>query len=268
MLELAETRDAGQIERFLLADRDLHLYEIGDLDPFFWPKTRWFGAWSGENLSALALLYAAPGLDALLLLERRNPEAAAWLLEQLSNLIETRFYSHLSPGLVAALGGRDRETHGTFLKMRLRDDAQLEADHPAVRRLDTSDLDELRSLYAAAYPGNWFDPRMLETEQYFGFGPRGALEAVAGVHVFGPQQGVAAIGNVATRPSARGRGRAAAVTRALCRSLLESGAACVGLNVNADNDAAIRCYERLGFERVATYEEWMVTERAPESPRA
>ena len=33
----------------------------------------------------------------------------------------------------------------------------------------------------------------------------------------------------------------------------------IGLNVKADNTAAIACYERLGFRPVAEYEEVMLT---------
>ncbi|WP_225854415.1 GNAT family N-acetyltransferase [Micromonospora sp. ALFpr18c] len=35
----------------------------------------------------------------------------------------------------------------------------------------------------------------------------------------------------------------------------------VTLNVKADNAAAVRLYERVGFTRVADYDEWTVTAR-------
>ncbi|TES89391.1 MAG: GNAT family N-acetyltransferase, partial [Anaerolineales bacterium] len=34
-----------------------------------------------------------------------------------------------------------------------------------------------------------------------------------------------------------------------------------GLNVHSDNTAAIRVYEKIGFEIVGTYHEWMVTRK-------
>ncbi len=246
------------IEPFLRADAPLHIYEIGDLDPFFWPKTTWYGAYRDDQLEALALRYAAPGLDAVLLLERTRVEAAAWLGGQLATTLTGRFYSHLSPGLVDALGSRVRTAHGCYDKMTLAPNAALPAVRDDVRRLGEGDLEALRSLYVEAYPGNWFDARMLQTGQYFGGFEGGRLRAVAGIHVFGPEQGVAALGNVATHPGARGRGWASAVTTAVCRSLRTAGVGLIGLNVRADNAPAIACYRRLGFSKVAAYEEWMV----------
>jgi predicted GNAT family acetyltransferase len=76
------------------------------------------------------------------------------------------------------------------------------------------------------------------------------------VHVHAPTYRVAALGGIATRPDARGKGLAGVVTAGLCKSLLEA-ADDIGLNVKADNAPAIRCYRRLGFEVIGSYEEFM-----------
>lgn len=120
-------------------------------------------------------------------------------------------------------------------------------------------LYELVDLYARAYPGNWFDARMLATGQYFGIRRGTAIVAVAGIHVFAPGHGVAALGNVTTDPLERGRGLARRTVARLCRSLLDSGCTTIGLDVHADNAAAIHCYERLGFAIEAEYDEFMIS---------
>jgi ribosomal protein S18 acetylase RimI-like enzyme len=66
---------------------------------------------------------------------------------------------------------------------------------------------------------------------------------------------VAALGNIVTHPACRGQGLARAATAGLCRSLRES-VDHIGLNVAADNVAAIRCYERLGFATIGHYGEF------------
>jgi predicted GNAT family acetyltransferase len=78
---------------------------------------------------------------------------------------------------------------------------------------------------------------------------------VAGVHVYSPAWGVAALGNVATLPGSRGRGLARGACAALTRLLLDDGIDTIALNVRSDNGAAIRAYEQIGFEPVAEYVE-------------
>jgi ribosomal protein S18 acetylase RimI-like enzyme len=56
------------------------------------------------------------------------------------------------------------------------------------------------------------------------------------------------------------------VTARICRSL-RAEVDHVGLNVRADNRAAIACYERLGFAPVAPYEEHLVIDRGAGSGR-
>lgn len=99
---------------------------------------------------------------------------------------------------------------------------------------------------------------MLKTNQYFGIhGPRG-LVSVAGIHVYSPTYRVAALGNITTHPDFRRQGLGKAVTAKLCLSLLET-VKHVGLNVQVDNEEAIRCYRRLGFEVIGSYGEWMAS---------
>jgi ribosomal protein S18 acetylase RimI-like enzyme len=175
-----------------------------------------------------------------------------------------RFYAHLTEGVADALTGEYHlQAHGTFHKMGLTDRSRVAAfsGFEAVA-LTASDMDELLALYAASYPGNWFVPRMLQTGCYFGIRSGGALVCVAGVHVYSPHHKVAALGNVTTRPDARGQGLATAATAKLCQSLLQAGIEHVGLNVKADNHPAVACYKKLGFERIADYGEYTVVESA------
>jgi ribosomal protein S18 acetylase RimI-like enzyme len=126
-----------------------------------------------------------------------------------------------------------------------------------VEFLQRADQSALQAFYDQSYPGNWFDPRMLETGQYVGVREAGAIRCAAGIHVFSAQYGVAALGNIATDPRARRRGLAKRATARLCQSLLEH-LDTISLNVKADNIAAIRCYEALGFSVIAEYDEFMV----------
>jgi ribosomal protein S18 acetylase RimI-like enzyme len=256
-MSLFKLQDRVQIEQFLRQDVERYLYELGDLDDFFWPYTTWYAVGKGAAIEQLALLYR--GIDPIVLLvqERENVSSPGWLRQVLPHLPE-RFYAHLSPGVEQALIGRYAlQSHGRHWKMALRHRAALMATEvDGVVRLESTDLDALQALYDAAYPGNWFDPRMLQTGQYFGVWEDGRLISAGGVHVYSPAYGAAAIGNITTLPERRGQGLARRVTAQLCRSLLQE-VSVIGLNVLVENHAALACYRRLGFEEVAIYEEFM-----------
>ena len=254
--------DKTSIESFLRKDAELHIYSIGDLDDFFWSYTTWYGLPAGNGFEAIALLYAGQELPTLLALSDR-PGVMAGLLRSIMPLLPQRFYAHLSPGLEGVF----RETHsldchGAHYKMALRRPPGL--DNPPccdVVRLGSSNLDDLRRLYQDSYPGNWFEPRMLETNQYFGIRIRGRLVSAAGVQVYSEMYRVAALGNIATHPAYRRRGYGRVVTAQLCRSLMEK-VDHIGLNVKADNEAAVCCYQKVGFEVNASYGEFAI-ERKP-----
>ncbi|HEX7974493.1 MAG TPA: GNAT family N-acetyltransferase, partial [Anaerolineales bacterium] len=253
--------DRSEIEAYLRRSPALHLYELGDLDDFFWPYTTWYAWAEGGTLRALFLVYTGTALPVLLALGEAPSEALAGLLKAARPFLPGRFYAHFSPGLAQVFDGeRQFEPHGGYLKMVLSDPARLAGVQASgVQPLGPADLPEVEAFYRQAYPGNWFDPRMLETGCYYGVRRQERLACVAGVHVYSPVYRVAALGNIATLPEFRGQGLAGAATARLCQEL-RWRVDTVGLNVRRDNAPAIACYTRLGFTPCAEYEECMVGE--------
>jgi RimJ/RimL family protein N-acetyltransferase len=257
-LAFVQLTDRPRIESFLRLDPDLHVYGLGDLDEFFWPQTTWYGSEKADALREIVLVYAGRGLPTVVGISRR-PAPLRKLLAEVAPLLPPRFYAHLSPGVKKVFEKTHRlGSQGAHYKMILRDRLRATGmDCPRVDRLTTKDSDDLIRLYDESYPGNWFDRRMLETQQYFGLRVEGRLVSVAGVHVYSEQYRVAAIGNVVTHPDHRNRGYSTLVTARLCQSLLEK-VDLIGLNAKADNEPALACYARLGFEITAPYGEFTV----------
>ena len=224
-----EITDRSLLERFLRKDPALHIYEIGDLDPFFWPSTRWFG-WAPDGpskLEAVALLYSSPGTRSLLALERRRPDAARALLTVILDDLPDEFYAHLSLPLAQVFRDAGWRVTTEIPSRKLVLDTQAFEEHFSsasqtdvsttpgeVVQLAPRDLEDVLAFYKEAYPANWFDPRMLETGQYFGALTPSGLAAIAGIHVYSPAYRVAALGNVATHPHHRRKGWGTRVTQA------------------------------------------------------
>ena len=249
--------ERDQIETILRRNTAVNLYGIGDLDEFFWPRTVWY-ALEAEDPSVVALLYVGADIPVLLLLE--DSTESRELLVAVVDVLPARFYAHLHPRLVATLERSYRfASNGLHHKMALVSPEAVHAvDTAQAEALDPADLVAARQLYRDSYPGNWFDPRMLETGQYVGIRRGGRLVSIAGIHVYSPNYAVAALGNITTLPTLRGQGLGSLVTAACCQTLLRT-VEVVGLNVKADNKLAIRCYRRLGFAHVSDYVEGMAT---------
>lgn len=245
-----------EIAAFLRRTPLLHLYSIGDLDDFFWPYTLWYAAKEQDQIAELALLYTGQ-TDPTLLAITEQPGVMQDLLRSMLPLLPRHLYAHLSPEVESALSDQYMITpRGLHYKMALLDSSGLDnVDSSATIQLLTADAPELQQFYDASYPGNWFDPRMLETGCYYGVRRDSALVSVAGIHVFSPKYRVAALGNITTHPDFRGQGLATQATAALCRALLRD-VDLIGLNVHASNSSAIACYKRLGFDIVTSYGEY------------
>lgn len=260
MTNLVCLHDRAVLDAFLRADARMHLYELGDLDDFFFPHTQWWGLEERGRLVAVALLYAAGELPVLVALGRdRDPNVRA-LLEKLRPLLPRRVYAHLAVGCADALGPSFRlDPRGLHDRMVLVEPTFLDdVDSREAVRFGPADAHDLEAFYASAYPNHWFDARMLDTGVYRGVRRDGRIVSVAGVHVLSKQRRVAAIGNVATNAAYRGKGLARISCAALCKDLLTM-ADVIGLNVLSSDPAPIGLYEDLGFARVGSYDEIMVT---------
>jgi len=249
-----------EVERFCRGNPSLHLYALGDLDDFFWPHTTWYALRERGQVRQLVLLYTGQPLPCVLAYAEQPAGPMRDLLRELLRVLPRRFYAHLTEEIADVLADDFRiRPHGTYHKMGLTDRSRLAGfDGSGAVALAAADTDDLLALYAASYPGNWFVPRMLETGCYYGIRRGPVLVSVAGVHVYSPRYKVAALGNITTRPDARGQGLATTATARLCQELVRAGIEHVGLNVKADNRSAIACYRKLGFERVADYGEYTV----------
>jgi len=250
-----------RIYTFLKKDVSLHIYPIGDLDDFFWPFTNWYGLVDNGQLREVVLLYFGQSSPTLLALSRNNARLHD-LLEKIKPLLPPLFYAHLSPTVQAAFESTHSLTHhGKHQKMTLAEEATLPAaEQDEVQRISAAESDAVKSFYRTSYPGNWFDPRMLESGQYAGIKKRGKYVCIAGVHVYSTTYNVAALGNIATHPRYRDQGLATKVTAYLCRSL-QREVGTIGLNVRVDNKPAIACYKKLGFKRVAEYHEYTIRKK-------
>jgi ribosomal protein S18 acetylase RimI-like enzyme len=147
-------------------------------------------------------------------------------------------------------------------RMRLPVEAPLpdaEAAGAACRRLVPADLPAVELMFASAEnedeEPDFFAGSMLARGVYHGVWSGDTLDAIAGTHVLAPESGVAAIGNVFTRPPARGKGLARATTAAVARELRAGGIATIVLNVRRSNGPAISVYRRLGFDVHGEFDE-------------
>ena len=259
-MQLVSLHDKHEIEPFLRQNLFTHLFECSDLDDHYWPYTIWFGLKDGGNLRQLALLYTGLPTPVLLANADRPCEMMSDLLQCIVPLLPRRVYAHMHPAHVEAIADHFSVTpRGMFYRMGLLDASRIwDIDTSRVDVLAESDIPALEALYRASYPDNSFNPQLVKTGWYYGIRNGSAIISVAGVHVCASAYKVAALGNVTTHPSMRGRGMSRAACARLCQSLMHNGVEHIGLSVKTDNASAIACYTTLGFEKIIEHGAYML----------
>lgn len=233
----------NDIRTILRRDSRWCVYALGDLSPRMFPKCRWF-------TPDLTLVLHDYGTSILFAMGSGSIEEA---LREVTWPVHLQVQSDALDA-VARLAMVTEVKHMQRMTWERR--AEIFNDD-RVTRLAADDVDALNRLYAdgtaSGESPDFFYPSMVTDGVFFGVYEDGALVAAAGTHLVSPREGAAAIGNVYTRRDRRGRGLGRTVTAAVMGGL--AGIETVGLNVRADNAAAIRVYESLGFVRHCEFTE-------------
>ncbi len=249
-------RDPAPIRAFLRRDPPMTAYALGDLDPALWTESAFWGARRGGELATVTLLYhglTPPVLTAF-------GEAAGFRATLEALTLPAELYVLLLPKHVADFRAFYR-LHNPHHEWRMVLEAERFAPPPldGVRPVLPEHVDALTALFRqAADPGEEivaFTPSQIARGAFFGVWRGEELLAVSGTHVWARAEGVTAIGNVFTRPDARGHGYATACTAAVVRRALREGMRWIVLNVRRENAPAIHIYEKLGFRRYGEFVE-------------
>jgi GNAT superfamily N-acetyltransferase len=243
-----------EIYIFLKRDKYQFAYHIGDLDDFFFNDCTFFGLYIDNILKELILLYSGLSLPTLLVF---GYDRLSVLLKGIVPSLPSKFFCHYQKGLEnILLPNYEMEYHGTHIKMKytgMLDNLQTSKKYNCIR-LTGKHTNQVLAFYDKTNPNTYFEPFMLETDKYYGILEGNEIISIAGVHVHSTHYNISVIGNVATDPIYRGLGYATSCVLTLLKSL-DQESDNIGLNVKADNFAAIRLYEKLGFIHHSEYEE-------------
>jgi ribosomal protein S18 acetylase RimI-like enzyme len=272
---------------FLWGDRFFADYALGDLDPAHFPFTEWFGAEDDGDLRAVVMLYNdltppiffatgdACGIEAILDQAVNLPQISLSIREEHLPVVEKFYRAEPVPMLKMALLPKDFKPVDTLPDVTLSAAKSLWPQSEILRReaaqTDTGELVELRETFAMTKlgvshmplleelyshgGGDAFRQRSLELGVFYGVFEGERLVSVAGTHIVSDSEHIAALGNVMTHPAYHGRGLATRATSAVCKELLDRGIEMIGLSVSRTNEAAIRVYEKIGFNRYVPFYE-------------
>ena len=243
-------------------------YAIADLRPDLARYCQWM---VGPDTSGLGLLFT--GLEPPILLSAGTPDGVAAALND-AELPDEVFLSIRTSHLPAVRRHYPRIDRHDMLRMALAPGQHVPAPSMPTVPLSIADEHRLQTLYqhGGEFAPDAFTPSQLNDGYFFGIEDEGgALTAAGGTHIAfrsdGPHsgnlqeshpqksdsidrilsQGVAAIGNVYTRPDCRGRGYGKALTASIVQALQSEGYGLIVLNVSERNLVARSIYEKLGF---------------------
>lgn len=247
MYRIETITNKALLRHYFEQDRALCGYALGDLDEKQWQVSHYLGAFQGESLESVGLIWH--GVVPPVVIQFGSDDAASDMLAQLPD----KFFYMLSESLLPLYQRHFEMPAITYLWRMVLDRANFRPVEGAngLRRLTEDDVPLLKRLYGSDGPRaddvDALSASQIKSGVFFGIFRDGALLAVAGSHFLTPSEGVASVGYVYTAPDERGKGYAKATTSAVVQTFFELGIRDIVLNVARPNIAAIRSYEQLGF---------------------
>ncbi len=249
--QLERIHDKSVLHQFLIQDRYANAYLLGKLDQAYDPFCKWYGQTDAQgNITNLMLLYQGLSIPVAFFDSAPDKDAHQFFLACQSYLPK-RFEFHVINENMSAF--REIYSIASCQKMhRMGLDRSHYKPNPElyanvkVERLGHRDTAAIMELYQH-YPDHFFEPYQLESGLYFGVRSTtdNSLLSIGGIHNISPEN-VSIIGNLVTHPQARGKGLATAITARLLDELFER-VSFVALNVQFNNNPAIRMYTNFGF---------------------
>ena len=247
---MRRTRNRDTVADVLNGDRKLHIYGLADLEEPYWSNSEWYT----EGANAIGLVSDGSGWRVGYAMGRPDNTEVLSMFNTVQDELAVGSLVVAARGVASSLTGQRRTKDlGIHWRMILSEVPSQQPRH-AVVSIGPEDIAEVRSSYDTEPRSAFWLPTMLQQGTWVGVREDDLLVALGGTHVVSDEFSVAAIGGVFTRPSHRGRGFGRSVMVALSQRL-STRFDLVGLNVAADNRAAIHLYDKLGFTRDFTYDE-------------
>lgn len=189
------------------------------------------------------------GIPVLLAASYENRENNIELLSKIKEFLPKKFYTHIDKQTLEAVFKEDIISDlEEYMNMGLCDHKVLsESTQNDVQRLTFTDYKDIKELIKASYPEAWLDEEHVKLNENFGIYKDGKLVSFTGIHAYSNKQQVVAIAHITTHPDYRKKGYAEKVVTEQLKSL-NVNFKFIGLNVKANNFAAIGCYKKLGFK--------------------
>ena len=256
--------EVAAVRRILLSDAVWAAYMLADLQPEFLPQTRWIWQEAGDRP---ALILQFLGLEPPVLLTFGDETRLAVLLAQWAGagLLPPEAYlsCRLEHEAVVARWYDTSRDRRVMVRMGLREVPAAPTElSAALQRLGPDDLADVETLLAHGgdFTPDGFAAYQLGNGLFFGTRDEsGALLAMGGTHIVNWEAGIGTVGNMYTRPDARGQGHAVRILHTIVSGLHARGVTQIVLNVDTRNELARSIYRRHGFAEHCPFLEAVAT---------